>query len=87
MHIQDFFQNFLKLFLIRLYGNCTINLIAHDMSPLRRPRTLHHAALRSHQLLPNPPLTPAPPTPVVAFEEPLHRVRGSATAPAAATPP
>ena len=33
MHIQDFFQNFLKLFLVGLYDNCTINLIAHDMSP------------------------------------------------------
>ena len=33
MHIQDFFQNFLKLFLVGLHGNCTISLIAQDMSP------------------------------------------------------
>ena len=33
MHIQDFFQNFLKLFLARLHSDCTINLIAQDMSP------------------------------------------------------
>ena len=33
MHIQDFFQNFLKLFLVGLHGDCTINLIAQDMSP------------------------------------------------------
>ena len=32
MHIQVFFQNFLKLFLVRLRGDCTINLIAQDMS-------------------------------------------------------
>ena len=36
MHIQDFFQNFLKLFLVGLHGDCTISLIAQDMSP---PRT------------------------------------------------
>ena len=34
MHIQDFFQNFLKLFLVRLHGDCTISLIAQDMSPI-----------------------------------------------------
>jgi len=34
MHIQDFFQNFLKLFLVGLHGDCTISLIAQDMSPL-----------------------------------------------------
>jgi len=33
MHIQDFFQNFLKLFLVELHGDCTITLIAQDMSP------------------------------------------------------
>jgi len=33
MHIQDFFQNFLKLFLVGLHGDCTISLIAQDMSP------------------------------------------------------
>ena len=33
MHIQDFFQNFLKLFLVGLHSDCTINLIAQDMSP------------------------------------------------------
>ena len=33
MHIQDFFQNFLKFFLIGLHDDCTINLIAQDMSP------------------------------------------------------
>ena len=36
MHIQDFFQNFLKLFLVGLHGDYTISLIAHDMSPPRR---------------------------------------------------
>ena len=34
MHIQDFFQNFLKLFLVGLHGDCTISLIAQDMSPI-----------------------------------------------------
>ena len=34
MHIQDFFQNFLKLFLVGLHGDCTISLIAPDMSPI-----------------------------------------------------
>ena len=33
MHIQDFFQNFLTLFLVGLHGDCTISLIAQDMSP------------------------------------------------------
>ena len=33
MHIQDFFQNFLKLFLVGLHGDCTVRLIAQDMSP------------------------------------------------------
>jgi len=33
MHIQDFFQNFLKLFLVGLHSDCTISLIAQDMSP------------------------------------------------------
>jgi len=31
MHIQDFFQNFLKLFLVGLHGDCTISLIAQDI--------------------------------------------------------
>ena len=34
MHIQDFFQNFFKLFLVGLHGDCTISLIAQDMSPI-----------------------------------------------------
>ena len=37
MHIQDFFQNFLKFFLVRLHGDCTISLIARDMSPEENP--------------------------------------------------
>ena len=35
MHIQDFFQNFLKLFLVGLHGDYTISLIAQDMPPLK----------------------------------------------------
>ena len=38
MHIQDFFQNFLKFFLVGLHGDCTINLIAQDMSCLKVAR-------------------------------------------------
>ena len=34
MHIQKKFQNFLKLFLVGLHGDCTISLIAQDMSPM-----------------------------------------------------
>ena len=33
MHIQDFFQNFLKFFLVGLHGDCTISLIAQDIFP------------------------------------------------------
>ena len=33
MHIQNFFQNFLKLFLVGLHDDCTVSLIAQDMSP------------------------------------------------------
>jgi len=40
MHIQDFFQNFLKLVLVGLHGNCTISLIAH-MSPKHRASLPH----------------------------------------------
>ena len=39
MHIQDFFQNFLKLFLVGLHGDCTIILIAQDMSPTSKSRS------------------------------------------------
>ena len=39
MHIQDFFQNFLKLFLVGLHDDCTINLIAQDMSPVTKVTT------------------------------------------------
>ena len=35
MHIQDFFQNFLKLFLVGLPDDCIISLIAQDMSRFR----------------------------------------------------
>ena len=41
MHIQDFFQNFLKLFLVGLHGDYTISLIAQDMSPHRIAPRLH----------------------------------------------
>ena len=41
MHIQDFFQNFLKLFLVGLHDDCTISLIAQDMSPLCRLQLWH----------------------------------------------
>ena len=40
MHIQDFFQNFLKLFLVGLHGDCTISLIAQYMSPLLGDKNL-----------------------------------------------
>ena len=44
MHIQDFFQNFLKLFLVGLHGDCTISLIAW------RHAAAHGEARRGAQL-------------------------------------
>ena len=39
MYIYDFFQNFLKTFLVWLHGNFTSSVIAPDMSPREREET------------------------------------------------
>ena len=62
MHIQDFFQNFLKLFLVGLHDDYTINLIAHDISP-----TTGAAGL---------PLSPAPSPRMTANSRYQERKRG-----------
>jgi len=70
MHIQDFFQNFLKLFLVGLHGDCTISLIAQDMSPHPgsrgarvRPRARCPARTPERNLTARPPYCAAAPFP------------------------
>ena len=63
MHIQDFFQNFLKLFLVGLYGDCTVTLNAQYAPSTAKPGLSRWQIVHPFALPTSPSAASSPPPP------------------------